>query len=727
MGSSGETGGWIGKRMTRREDPRLLKGEGRFVDDLAPEGCLALEILRSPYGPGSITCLNLDDAAGMPGVVAILTAADLGGLGQASVNALLPGLAPRPLRLLADGEIEAMGQAVAAVVAQTRDQARDAAEMILLEVEEAPPEETEPPPALTHRWQGGMAPQKVARQISVTQSHALLAPMAMEPRAALAQPEGQGLTLHLSTQTPQRCRDDLAAILGLPADTLRVVARDVGGAFGGKASLMPEDALVALAAHRLGRPVKWVASRAEEFLAATQGRGARISARLQLDESGAPLGLTAELAFPLGHWMPYSALAPIRNAGRILPGPYAVPHVDVRAQAMVTAGPAVNIYRGAGRPEAAMIMERLADRAAEAMGLDPLDWRLAHLGQPGPLAGGEVVCSGDYAALLHRLAEATGYRALRNRQQQRRAGGEVCGLGIGLYIEPCGQGWETASITLEAGGRLVARTGSSAQGQGRETAFAQIVADAIGCDPGRVGVIHSDTAEVAQGIGALASRSTAIGGTAMWHAAEKLGALLRDHAAGLAGCAAGEVRLSDAGAETPARRIGWAELAAAGPFRADHRHEAAAEAWASGAVLAEVTVDPETGALTIDRITWVDDAGRVLNPLLVEGQLWGGLAQGIGAALMEQVVYRDGQLLTGSLMDYAVPRASDMPPLRMISAPIPSPANPLGFKGVGEAGCIGVPAALMNAVQDALLPFGAPDLSFPLTSEKIWRAIQRLP
>jgi carbon-monoxide dehydrogenase large subunit len=273
----------------------------------------------------------------------------------------------------------------------------------------------------------------------------------------------------------------------------------------------------------------------------------------------------------------------------------------------------------------------------------------------------------------------------------------------------------------------VARTGSSAQGQGRETAFAQIVADAIGCDPGRVGVIHSDTAEVAQGIGALASRSTAIGGTAMWHAAEKLGALLRDHAAGLAGCAAGEVRLSDAGAETPARRIGWAELAAAGPFRADHRHEAAAEAWASGAVLAEVTVDPETGALTIDRITWVDDAGRVLNPLLVEGQLWGGLAQGIGAALMEQVVYRDGQLLTGSLMDYAVPRASDMPPLRMISAPIPSPANPLGFKGVGEAGCIGVPAALMNAVQDALLPFGAPDLSFPLTSEKIWRAIQRLP
>lgn len=725
MGINSETGGWIGRRMTRREDPRLLRGEGRFVDDHAPEGCLALEILRSPYGPGRITALDTSDAAAMPGVVAVLTAADLGGLGQASVNALLPGLAARPLRLLVDGVIEAMGQGLVAVVAETRDQARDAVELIGLEVDEAAPAPA--PPALEHVWQRGTPPPPGARQISVAQTHALLAPMAMEPRAALALPDGDGLTLHLSTQTPQRCRDDLAAILGLPVAKVRVVARDVGGAFGGKASLMPEDALVALAALRLGRPVKWVASRAEEFLAATQGRGARISARLTLDAQGAPLGLTADLAFPLGHWMPHSALAPIRNAGRILPGPYAVPHVDVRARAMVTAGPAVNIYRGAGRPEAAMIMERLADRAAEAMGMDPLDWRLAHLAGPGPLPGGDVVCSGDYAALLTTLADAAGYRALRERQVLRRAAGAVCGLGLGLYIEPCGQGWETASVTLQAGGQLVARTGSSAQGQGRETAFAQIVAEAIGCAPARVDVIHSDTAEVAQGIGALASRSTAIGGTAMWQAAGKLAALLRDHAAGLAGCTGAEVRLCEGGAETPARLIPWAELAAAGPVRADHRHDAAAEAWASGAVLAEVTVDADTGALTVDRITWVDDAGRVLNPLLVEGQLWGGLAQGIGAALMEQVVYRDGQLLTGSLMDYAVPRASDMPPLRVISAPTPSPANPLGFKGVGEAGCIGVPAALMNAVQDALLPFDAPDLSFPLTSEKLWRALQRLP
>jgi carbon-monoxide dehydrogenase large subunit len=711
--------------MPRREDPRLLRGEAGFTDDLTPEGCLYLDILRSPYGAGQITELDL---SGVQDVALTLTAADLAGIGAASVNALLPGGDLRPMVVLADGRVAAVGQGVAAVVAETRAEARDALEAILFEVEE----EAQPPePVLHHVWQSAQDLRPTGRAVSVTLDHALVAPMALEPRAALAIPQGSGLHLYLSTQTPQRCRDDLCAMLGLPRDAVRVTARDVGGAFGGKASLMPEDVLVAIAALRLGRPVKWTATRGEEFQAATQGRGAQTRATLHLDAAGAPVAMEAELDFPLGHWMPYSALAPVRNAGRILPGPYAVPRVRVQAVASLTDGPAVNIYRGAGRPEAAMLMERLIDRAAADCGVDPLDYRLAHLAHPGPLPTGDAVCSGDYAGLLTAVAEAAGYAGLRAAQAARRAAGQVCGIGLALYVEPCGQGWETAALALDDDGGLVARSGSSAQGQGRETALAQVVADALDCDPARVTVLHSDSAEVPEGIGALASRSTAIGATAMIQAAGDLAAQAVRMVARMQNCDPAEVSpAKDGFAISGGGRVGWPALAAWLAARGERlgvstRHVAQAEAWASGAVLAEVAIDPDTGAITVERITWVDDAGRVVNPVLVEGQMIGGLAQGLGAALMEQVVYQDGQLLTGSLMDYAVPRASDMPPVRMISRPVPSPANAPGFKGVGEAGCIGVPAALSNAVQDALLPFGADDLSLPLTSEKVWRAMTR--
>lgn len=715
--------GWIGRRMPRREDRRLLRGEGRFVDDIRSEDCLFLHVVRNPFGPGAILRLDVADARDMPGVVAVLTAADLSGLGKASINPLLPGLKARPLVLLADRRVDSVGQAVAAVVATSAIEAQEAAETVVLEVAE---QHGEAEPLLRHVWAGGGdIPAVSAHRIEVIQDHALVAPMALEPRAALAIPTDGGLRVHLSTQTPQRCRDDLCAILGLRRDSVRVVASDVGGAFGGKASLMPEDALTAVAAWRLNRPVKWTACRNDEFLAATQGRGARMAGVLHLAPDGTPLALEADISFPLGHWMPNSALAPIRNAGRILPGPYAVGSVRVEATALATAGPAVNIYRGAGRPEAAILMERLADRAAEAVGLDPLDWRLAHLGAAGALPTGEVVCSGNYRGLLLRLEQETGYRDLRRQQRQRRASGQICGLGLALYIEPCGQGWETAALSLDASGTVIARTGSSAQGQGRETAMAQIVAEGLGCDPGRVQVLHSDSGEVPDGIGALASRSTAIGGTAMWKCVSELAEMVRGRAALKLNCGPAEVSLGPDGVTGPGGgRLEWAALA---PLGAQCRHEAEAEAWASGAVLAEVSIDAETGLPTVDRITWVDDAGRVLNPLLLEGQLWGGLAQGLGVALMERIVYDGGQLLTGSLMDYAVPRASDMPRVRILGQPLPSPTNPLGFKGVGEAGCIGVPAAVLNAVQDALLPFDAPDLNFPLTPEKLWRAIQRMP
>lgn len=699
------TTSYVGQALPRREDPRLLRGEGRFVDDLAPHGCLHLEVFRSPYGAGRLLSLDVDAARAMPGVVAVLTAADLGLQGTAAVNSLLPLTEPQPMVVLADRQIDCVGQPVAAIIAETRHQARDAADLVSLDVEVAP---TADRPVMRHEWISAAKKVTETQFVTFDLQHALVAPFALEPRAAVAEPVGVGLHLHLSTQTPQRCRDDLARMLGLPRSAIRVTATDVGGAFGGKASLMPEDVLTAVAARRLGRPVKWLAARSDEFLGATQGRGARVSAQLGLDADGRAVSLSADLTFPLGSWMPYSALAPIRNAGRILPGPYAVPAVCVTGRADLTEGAAVNIYRGAGRPEAALIMERLMDKAARLLGADPLDMRRRNLGMAGPLPTGERICSGDFAALLDRLEAETDYRTLRTQQAARRRDGELCGLGLALYVEPCGQGWETASISLQPDGRIVAGSGSSAQGQGRETALSQIVGDVLGVTLENVTIRHSDTYFVPEGIGALASRSTAIGATAMWKAAVEF----LSQARAMAG--------------RPEGPVDWAALAALGhPLTVSLRHDAEAEAWASGAVLAEVTLDRETGAITVNQITWVDDAGRVLNPLLVQGQLLGGLAQGLGATLMEQMVYREGQLLTGSLMDYAVPRATDMPPVRLISQPTLSTANPLGFKGVGEAGCIGVPAALVNAVMDALPP-DTPDLSLPLTPEKVWRAIHGL-
>lgn len=717
---------WIGRAMPRREDARLLAGRGRFADDLAPEGALWLEVVRSPYPAGRIVALDVTEAAAMPGVALVLTAGDLALCGAASVNTLMPGARLHPMEVLAQDRVRAAGQAVAAVLATSAEAARDAAEAVVLEVAEGADDRD--PGVVAWSVGGPVAAQGV--RVAVAVDHALVAPLPLEPRAALAVP-GDVLTVWLATQTPQRCRDDLCALLGLPRDALRVVAPDVGGAFGGKASLMPEDVLVALAALRLGRAVRWRATRSDDFLSATQGRGAATRAEGWVDGDGRLTGLRARMDFPLGHWMPHSALAPVRNGGRILPGPYAVPQVDVAVTARLTEGPGVNIYRGAGRPEAAILMERLIDRAAQAAGIDPLEARRRNLAvTPRALPSGDRICSGDFAGLLGRLEAEADYAALRREQAARRAAGAVCGIGLALYVEPCGQGWESASVTLLPDGRIRAGTGSSAQGQGRETAVAQIAAQALGVAPDQIEVAHGDTDAMPDGIGALASRSTPVGGAAMWQACAAFLTLATDAAARHLNRAADGLHAGAAGLTAPdGAAITWAALAESlpEPLTVSLRHEARAEAWASGAVLAQVTIDRDTGAVTVDRITWVDDAGTVINPTLLHGQLIGGLAQGLGAALMERIVQRDGQLLTGSLMDYALPRATDMPPVRIVSQPTASPANDLGAKGAGEAGCIGVPAAILNAVQDALIPFDAPDLNLPVTAETVWRAIHRLP
>lgn len=692
----------IGAARLRVEDERLLRGHGNFVSDRRPEGCLHLAFLRAVAAPARIARLDTQAASALPGVRLILTGADTAGLGAAAVNPLADNLRLADWPVLACETIDAVGQPIAAVVADTLAQAMDAAEAIEFEFEEQAAQDFEP--SFRQSWTRGDAQAAFAAAAHVVRveiAYPRVAPAALEPRAALAEFDAtsRGLTMWLSTQTPHRARVDLAAILGVDKSAVRVVAPDVGGAFGGKASIYPEEAAVAFAALRLRAPVTWTATRSEEFLAAAQGRGLRLEGELALAADGRFLALRARADAQLGHWLTYSATVPARNAMRILPGPYRIDAVDLAIAGTRSADAAVGIYRGAGRPEAAMLLERLVERAARELDLDPVvlrrlnAWPATQL--PAKLPAGDTLDRSDFAALLETVRKGADLALLRETIRQRRARGDICGVGLALYVEPCGQGAEAATLRHDGGGRFTLATGSTAQGQGRETAFAQIAADALGVAPDAVAVIHGDTAATPPGVGALASRSTAIGGSAILLAAEKL--------------------IAETGG------VSWAQAPAA---QVAVRYEAPDEAWASGAVVAVIGIDADTGVATIERIVWADDAGTVVNPLLVEGQLRGGLAQGIGEALMERIVYDErGQLLTGSLMDYALPRASDIPDVTLLSCPTPSAANRLGAKGVGEAGCIGVPAAIANAVADALSPYGAPQIDPPYAPEKIWRIV----
>ncbi len=742
-------GPWIGRARSRVEDERLTIGHGRFVSDLTPQDCLHLAFARSPYAHAMLTEVGIEDAAAVPGVAAVITGDDVAGLDDLPVNPLLPGIRQPRFPVLARDRLRAVGEPVAAVIAYTLATAVDAAELVEIDcdpldpalgTEEGGPDLFEDVPAnraFAHRWHAGDGDDVFAAAhstVSVQVDHERVAPFALEPRAALAEPADDGaLTVWLSTQTPHRARDDLAALLGLEATKVRVVAPDVGGAFGGKASLYPEELMVAWAAQQLGRPVKWVASRGEELLAATHGRGLATRAVAALAEDGRVVALRAQIAAPLGHWMPFSAVVPARNAGRILPGPYAISAVDIEAHGTLTSTAPMGIYRGAGRPEAAALMERLMDAGAVAVDLDPVEIRRRNLipasAMPYSTPTGETYDSGDYVACLDRACAAAGYDALRRDQAARRARGELVGIGVAVYVEPCGTGWEGAEIRLAADGTIVAATGSSAQGQGRETTVQAIVADGLGVPPEIVRVAEGDTLEVPAGIGALASRSTAIGGSAVVEAAENFRAKAVGAAATLLQAKHEDIELTAAGPRDAAggAEIAWAALAeAAGALAAEIRYTVPGEAWAYGACIAVLSVDPETGVPTVEGITWADDAGVVVNPLLADGQLVGGLAQGLGQALMERIVYDDdGQLVTGSLMDYAVPRAADMPPVDLHRSETPATVNRLGAKGVGEAGCIGIPAAILNAAYDALAPIGVRELRMPLTPARLWDAMRR--
>ena len=699
----------------RREDTALLTGRGTYTGDVRVDDGLHAVFVRSSLPHGRLQPIDTHALEQAPGVVAVLTAATLTPNGQAvylpAPNPLLAISCAQRTEVLAREWVTYVGQPVALVVARSLQEARAAAQTVQLNIEPLPAvldfASNEPITQVVHQFDAGESRgDSLASAGGITSEIELQLPrvvaMSMEPRGIQVQwihetnDSPARLNVWIGTQTPSRARNDIADALGWAQERVRVISGHVGGAFGAKSSLCPEDLAVVLAARQLRATVRWQSTRSEEFTSGMHGRGARLMGRLTLSPDGQFDALTANLRFTVGAWLPFSAVAPLRNAARILPGPYRVAKLDVQGSASLSHCAPVTIYRGAGRPEAALLMETLVEQAARAANIDPVALRRLNLidasAMPYTTPTGEVFDSGDYLRALTQACERFDYDGQRLLQAKRRAQGEVVGIGLALYVEPCGVGWESTHVEWHANGTVTVATGSPAQGQGHATTYARIAAQALNVSAEVVTVLYGDTSVCPAGIGALASRSTAIAGSAIVQACEEL---------------------------KTRRKAGQAL-----PMSADVRFTAK-ESWSYGCVIARMAVDRETGRPSLEKIVWVDDAGHIVHPELAKGQLIGGLAQGLGQAMFEKVVYDEsGQLLTGSLMDYAVPRADDMPEFDIDSFCTPSPNNLLGAKGVGEAGCIGIPAALMNAARDALSPLGERTLQFPLTAEQFWRVMQ---
>jgi carbon-monoxide dehydrogenase large subunit len=755
---------WIGRPLRRREDAPLLTGRGRFVDDLSAPGVAHMALLRSPHAHARVAHLDARRALKAEGVVAVVTAADLDEIGPLPVNRLFRDMIVPPNPLLARNRVHAQGTPVAAVVAETAAAAWDGVALIAVEYEPlagvalpraalaagAPALFDEAPDnrALGQTWRAGDpdgAFAGAARVVEVTVQQNLVAGVPMETRGALASwDELTGaLTIWTSTQAPFRIRTEVARMLGLDEARVRVIAPDVGGGFGVKGGPYREEPLVGWLARRLRRPVKWISTRQEDLLTTQHSRGAASRGALAVDANGRLRGLRARIEAPLGAYLSFSASTNPRNHARCLPGAYTLRDVDIQVAGALTTTPPVGAYRGAGRPEAAFLIERLVDEAAHALGLDPAEIRRRNLipreASPYTTATGQVYDSGDYLIALERALAVADYESLRRAQADRRRRGELVGIGLSTYVEPAALGWESGVVRMERSGAVTAITGSSPHGQGHETTFAQVVAEHLGVEPDVVTVRHGDTAGAPQGSGTAGSRSTALGGGALVLAARDVRDKGRRLAASMLEAAVEDVVAVPGGFHVVGaadRAVRWravADLAyrmgalPAGEepgLEATRFFEPPGEVWSSGAFVVAVRVERETGVIVPERIVWVDDAGTIVNPLLADGQLEGSLAQAWGQIVMEAIVLdAEGHLLTGTLMDYAIPRADEVPVAEILHVHTASPYNPLGAKGLGEAGTIGLPPAVVNAVVDALSGLGVRHLDMPLSPARIWAKI----
>ncbi len=754
--------GLIGASIRRVEDPVLVTGKGCYTDDIQLPGMLHLALLRSPYPHAKIISISTTAAKAMPGVEAVLTGADLSERLHVPAIPMVPGMKIPPHPLLARGAVHAAGTPVAAAVAQSRSLAQDAVSAIEVDYEGLPSvvnaeKALEPGAPLAREeldsnfcyiatYKGGDVDKAFTEAEHIVRMHIAsprLVAMAIEPRGVVATAEPTGdLTVWISTQSPHRVRADLATAIGFPEHKIRVIAPDVGGGFGSKGPLYQEYALACHLALKLGRPVKWISTRSEDFVTTNQGRDQAMTSELALKRDGTMLGLKVRVVANLGAYLQSNTAGPPQRMMAMAPGCYQIRNCHVEVVAVFTNTISTGPYRGAGRPESVLNIERLIDKAARDLGMDRLEIRRKNFIRPEqfPYRTGVNVeyDSGDYEKSLAAALKLSDYEKLIRYRDEARARGELVGVGLSTFVEPSGgAGFESGTVRVERTGEITVLTGSSSHGQGHETVFAQVAAEKMRVSMDHVVIRHGDTLAVQQGVGTFGSRSAVMGGGALAIAIDRVIEKARRFAAHLLEAAPEDIVQADGGfavAGVPDKKVTWRQIAAAAYGRPvpgiepglqetvffDPRREA----WGFGAHVALVRIDRETGKPTLEKLVLVDDCGVIINPMIVEGQVHGGVAQGLGEAFREQMIFGDeGQVLTGSLMSYAVPRASDMPPLILGETVTPNPFNPLGVKGVGEAGCNGAPPAVANAVMDALAPLGIQHIDMPYTAPKLWAAI----
>ncbi len=781
--------GGIGASSKRREDVRFLTGNGNYTDDMNLRGQAYVHFLRSDIAHGTLTSVNTEAAAKMPGVIQIFTGDDFEAVGGMPCGWQVTDKHGEAMQepkhpVLAHGKVRHVGEPIAAVVAESLAQARDAAEAIEVDIAElpavvnmkdavkdgAPKVHDDLTSNLCYDWgfveenKGAVdeAFEKAAHVTTLELTNNRLVANPMEPRVAIGdynRSDGEH-TLYTTSQNPHVIRLLMGAfVLGIPEHKLRVVAPDVGGGFGTKIFHYQEEAFCTFAAKAINRPVKWTSTRSEAFISDAHGRDHVTKIELALDADNNFTALRTDTYANMGAYLStFAPSVPTWLHGTLMAGNYKTPLIYVNVKAVFTNTVPVDAYRGAGRPEATYQLERLVDKAAHELGVDPIKLRRQNFITQFPYATPVAVeyDTGDYVATMDKLEEMADLAGFAARRKESESRGKLRGFGVNCYIEACGIApsnlvgqlgaraglYESATVRVNATGGLVVMTGSHSHGQGHETSFAQVVAEMIGIDESMVDIVHGDTSKVPMGMGTYGSRSIAVGGSAMVRATEKIIAKAKKIASHLLEASEGDIELKD-GAFSVAgtdKSVAWGDvtLAAYVPhnYPLDDIEPGLEETafydpsnftYPSGAYACEVELDPETGQVTIERFSAADDFGNIINPMIVTGQVHGGLAQGIGQALLENCAYdEDGQLLSASYMDYAMPRASDLPMYDVDhSCQTPCTHNPLGVKGCGEAGAIGSPPSVVNAVLDAMRSGGhdVGHIDMPVSPSRVWSAM----
>jgi carbon-monoxide dehydrogenase large subunit len=767
---------FVGERIKRREDPRLISGTATYVDDIKLVGMLSAVIMRSPYAHAKINSVDLSKARKAQGVACVLSGEDL----RDKIGSV-PCVAPAehvPFHpVLAIGKVRFVGEPVVVAVASDAYKAQDALDLVevdfdMLEAVVDPEKALEAGATIIHEEFGtnlvtraevpnpavDEAMRKADKVIKFRIVNQRLAPAPMEPRGVVAQWHSgmRQLTVWSSTQIPHLLRSQLAEQLKIGENKIRVIAPEVGGGFGCKLNVYAEEALVAYLAMQLNRPVKWIERRRENLAATTHGRDQITYMEIAANKDGEVLAMKGKFVCDMGAYLQLLTPAIPGFSGLMMTGCYKIPALSFEQLLVFTNKMATDAYRGAGRPEAAFIAERTMEMVASEFGLDPAEVRrknfIAKESFPAATAGGLVYDSGDYNLTLDKALQMADYKKMRAEQETARKNGRYIGIGIASYVEICGigpsallppklkgGGWESSTVRIEPDSKVTVLTGVSPHGQGQETTFAQMVADAFGIDIDDVNVVHGDTAVVPYGIGTFGSRGTTVGGPALMLSVVKLQEKMKKIASAMMEAPPEQLTFinrtvalaSDPSKSIPLQQVIDAAYGYKTPIPgvepgldATSFYEPSACTFPFGTHVAVVEVDPQTGQTKFLKYVAVDDCGKILSPLLVEGQIHGGIAQGIAQALYEEVVYdENGQLVTASFMDYAVPKADMLPHYDLFSTVTPSPVNSLGVKGVGEAGTIGSTPCTYNAVLDALKPFGIVQLDMPLKPDKVWTAI----